>query len=170
MDKLRIFGIVMSILLWVCSASGADVDTEFSGVPWGAERSSVDGLVEASRSDNVAYYTKKGEAFSLPSTNLGPVLYGFYQNRLFAGFVYLESLADFDRVMDQLKKRYGKPKAQLRLTRSIYIWDRRPVKIKLKHYESDNTYKLAYYYTPLSTQLNESRLDEGFEKAFKLGR
>ena len=170
MQKMRCVCIVMSVLFCVCSAQAADIDSDFSGVPWGAKRSSVAGLVEASRSDNVVYFTKKEETFTIPSTHLGPVLYGFYQNQFFAAFVYLESKSDFDQVMEQLEKRYGRPKAQLRLTRTIYIWDRRPIKIKLKHYESDKKFKLVYYYTPLSTQLNESRLDTGSEKAFKVGR
>jgi hypothetical protein len=38
----------------------------------------------------------------------------------------------------------------------------------MKLYEKDGTHKLAYYYTPLSGKLNESRLEENFEQSIRL--
>jgi hypothetical protein len=59
-------------------------------------------------------------------------------------------------------------RAQLRVTQTIYIYDYHEIKIKLKHYETEGTYKLAFYYTPLSAKLNERRLEETVETVLPL--
>jgi hypothetical protein len=51
---------------------------------------------------------------------------------------------------------------------TILIWQAGKVTIKLKHYEKEGRTKLAYYYAPLSDRLNRQRLDQDFEKSFKL--
>ncbi len=56
----------------------------------------------------------------------------------------------------------------MRMDRTIYIWDFLEVKIKLKHYEEREEAKLAFYYTPLSTKVNEARKATKSETVIKI--
>ena len=75
---------------------------------------------------------------------------------------------DFDKIKEFMISDYGNPRAQLRVNQTIYIWDHKNIKIKMKLYEKNGHQKLAYYYTPLSNKLNESQLEDNFEQYIKL--
>jgi hypothetical protein len=66
---------------------------------------------------------------------------------------------------------YGVPKITRRMSagQTTHRWKYEKTKIKLKTYENKNNMKLAFYYMPLSRQVNESQ-QEAFHENFRRSR
>ncbi len=159
-------------------AAAQDMQTTFSGINWGAPVAEARGLALDRQAGDESYYTKPDDFYSLGGVTCDEVIYGFYQNQFFAAFMRISSQKDFSAVREHLTERFGDARSQMRMDRTIYIWDYLDVKIKLKHYEERAEAKLAFYYTPLSTKVNEARkatksetviqLDSGADDEIKL--
>ena len=156
------------LLLYLGPIYAADFQGGFSGIKWGANLSTIDNLSEVSQKEKIGFYVRPNEVYTINNLSIGQVIYGFYENRFFAAYLAIKSKEKFDQVKDYMIRKYGNPRAQLRIDRTIYIWEYADIKIKLKHFEKDVRYKLAFYYTPLSTRLNERQLEKDFEKSMKL--
>ena len=146
----------------------ADLSEGFSGLSWGTDLSTIENLSELSRKENVGYYFRFNEIGLVYNTYVDRVVYGFYQNKFFAVYFRIKSRKDFDKIKESMTSDYGLPRAQLRVNRTIYIWEHKNINMKMKFYKKAGNHKLAYYYTPLSRKLNESRLEKNFEQFIKL--
>ncbi|MFY9941576.1 MAG: hypothetical protein WAK57_05320 [Desulfobacterales bacterium] len=149
-------------------AGAADVRRGFGGIAWGTPLSALEGLEQISRDGDLSYHRRPHEVFHLPNVYSGPVRYGFFEERFFAAYLNLDGREAFEQARRSLTGQYGEARAQLRLGSTILIWHSGEVTIKLKHYQEEGRAKLAYYYAPLSDRLNRQRLDQDFEKSFKL--
>jgi hypothetical protein len=156
------------IILSVNSVFADDIREEFMGINWGAAIATAGNLQEVRRAANIAYYIRPNESYTMNDMNLGQPIYGFFQDKFFAVFINLDSDEHIGEIKSILDTEYGPVRAQLRLTQTIYIYDDHQIKIKLKHYETEGTYKLGFYYTPHSKKLNESRLEYNFEAILPL--
>jgi hypothetical protein len=166
--KKSIFMYGMVIFLMGHIAYAADLNEEFSGLKWGTNLSTIDNFSELSQKENVGYYFRFNEVGLIYNTHVGRVIYGFYRDKFFAVYFRIKSRKDFDKIKEFMISDYGNPRAQLRVNQTIYIWEHGDIKIKLKLFKKADTHKLAYYYTPLSNKLNESRLEDNFEQYIKL--
>ena len=166
--KKSIFIYGMVIILMAHFVYAADLNEGFSGLKWGTKVSALDNLSEMSQKGNVGYYVRFNEIGLIYNVNVGRVLYGFYRDKFFAVYFKIKSRKDFDKIKESMIADYGAPRAQLRVNQTIYIWDHKNIKIKMKLYEKNGHQKLAYYYTPLSNKLNESQLEDNFEQYIKL--
>lgn len=128
-----------------------------AGLAWKTTVADVPDLQESARSGDIRYYRRPGHAYRIDGITLPEIIYGFYQGRYFAAYINVSSPADVDQIRSYLEKRYGRPRAQLRTDRTIFIWDYPDAKIKLKQYRNQAGAKLAYYCVPLSRQANQSR-------------
>lgn len=156
------------LFIGVSLARAADIQNGFSGIKWAADVAAVAGLSELSVQQDLGYYVRSGDNYTLNDVILGQVIYGFYQGKFFAAFLNVNPGKDAEKIKNYLTTEYGPVRAQLRIDRTIYIWEHGNIKIKLKLYENKPNAKLSIYYTPLSTKLNESRLETDFEKTIKL--
>ncbi|MGD8542751.1 MAG: hypothetical protein PVI27_08015 [Desulfobacteraceae bacterium] len=149
-------------------AGAAELGQGFGGIAWGTPLSALEGFDQISRDGNLSYHRRPDEVYHMPNVYSGPVRYGFFEERFFAAYLNLDGREAFEQARRSLTGRYGEARAQLRLGSTILIWQSGEVTIKLKHYEKEGRAKLAYYYAPLSERLNRERLDQDFEKSFKL--
>jgi hypothetical protein len=168
MTKRSISLFCIFIILAGPSIYAADIDDGFSGLKWGTNLSAIDNLSELSQKGNVGYYFRHNEIGLIYNANVGRVIYGFYGDKFFAVYFRIKSRKDFDKIKEFMTSDYGTPRAQLRVNQTIYIWEHKKIKIKMKLHEKNGHQKLAYYYTPLSNKLNESQLEENFEQYIKL--
>ena len=76
----------------------------------------------------------------------------------------MENIEAFSRMKEQLQAQYGIPKMVFSSQGrpSIYRWKNGEIKIKLKVDSSGDKMKAAFYYTPLSSLVNEDH-----EEAFR---
>ena len=88
----------------------------------------------------------------------------------FAVFVRLRSLDQFSKLKQAFETKYGDAKSSYssQSKQQVYRWRDGDVKIKLKMIETMGQFKMACYYSPLSTQLNEKRLEDIPPDLYKL--
>lgn len=166
----RLVAIVLALTLaTAASVSAMDIRSGFNGIRWKSKPSETEGLEQKDGKRNVAYFVKNPEDYTLAGLKVAGVVYGFYQEQFFAAFIDLTSQPDFDRLRSDLSATYGEPRAQLRVSQTIYIWQFQDIKIKLKKYLKENRFKLAYYFRPLSKRVNEADQEENAEKIIKFG-
>ncbi len=149
--------ILTTITCLATTAAAQDIQTTFSGINWSAPVEEARGLTLSRQSGDENYYTKADDFYSLGGVTCDEVIYGFYQNQFFAAFMRITNEKDFKAVREHLTERYGDARSQMRMDRTIYIWDYLDVKIKLKHYEERPEAKLAFYFKPLSKEVNAAR-------------
>jgi hypothetical protein len=156
--KPVIIGVLLMVSAYlVTTVAAQDMQTSFSGINWGGPVAEARGLTLLRQSGDESYYTKPDDFYSLGGVTCDEVIYGFYQNQFYAAFMRISNQKDFKAVREHLTERFGDARSQMRMDRTIYIWDYLDVKIKLKHYEERPQSKLAYYYKPLSSKVNEAR-------------
>ncbi len=160
--------ILIGLTFWATHALAEDLQTSFSGIAWGAPAEDTRNLTLAREDGDERYYSRPDDFYPLGGVNCDKVLYGYYQNQFFGVFMQVNNQADFRALRDHLNERYGNARSQMRMDRTIYIWDFLDIKIKLKHYEEREKAKLAFYYTPLSTQVNEARKATKSETVIKI--
>ena len=168
MKKTSIIPFIVILYFVSTVVHGAEIWEEFSGIRWGTPLAALQGLQENRTDDYVQYFVRPEEQYSIDDLVLGGVIYGFYQEKFYAAFINLTSRSQFDQTMKLLQLKYGKPRANLRLTQTTYIWDYQQLKIKLKHDKKNESFKLGFYHTPLSEALNQQRIGEGDIKLRKL--
>ena len=152
------------MLFWSFSsfADAADIQEGFLGVKWATSASELPEFNKLSGKDDVAYYENPTEIYSVFEVKDPTVVYGFYKNKFFATYIQVDTFNIFNRVKDYISEKFGDPKTILKMKsrQTIYRWKHQDIKIKLKHYETEHKMKLAFYYTPLSNQLNAAQQDD----------
>ena len=167
--KVIVFPLAIVLLFGLAHPLPAeDVQQVFSGIPWGTSIEAFQGLHEAARSGNIAFYKRDKDMYSIADVALPDIVYGFYNGKFFSVFLKIANPDDPEKIKNFLDKVYGPARDQLRLDQTIYIWDYLNVKIKLKQILDATHTKLAYYYVPLSIKANASRPNQDTEHIFKL--
>ena len=156
--NIIIYGIVFLFFL-SSSAGAADIKDGFLGVKWATKISALPEFKKLSGKDDVAYYENPTKIYSVFEVKNPTVIYGFYKDQFFATYIQVDTFNIFNRVKDHISEKFGEPKTILRMKsrQTIYRWKDQDIKIKLKHFESEHKMKLAFYYTPLSNQVNAAQ-------------
>jgi hypothetical protein len=143
-----------------------DIGEGFSGIKWGTDIKDLKTFEKAYTKDNVDFYLNPDKVHSLENGPPVTVLYGFSANKFFALYIDLKTMEMYGKVNRYILKNYGDFPDKSYSTKTNQIikkWKYKDVKIKLKLNNESLKMKLAVYYLPLSTQVNEERL-ETFQK------
>jgi hypothetical protein len=161
MKHFRIFLYFWFILIFSLPAAAFDFQKGVHGIPWGSAISEYDYLTEVHKSGDAAYYANSNMLYRVANELVPAVYYGFYKDQFFAVFIKLGSPYQFLHLNQQFTAKYGNPKSTFSTAKQqkILRWKNADVKIKLKMKEASGDYKLALYYAPLSTKLNEEHLE-----------
>ena len=162
MRHYRFFLSILSMLIFFTPAAAFDLQKGMHGMQWASDITQYDHLTKVRESKKVAYYVNSNMIYQIGSQAVPDVFYGFYNDRFFAVFIKLRSPDQFYRTNRRFSARYGDPKVVHNSVSQqvIYRWKDADVKIKLKMRESIKEIKLAIYYSPISTKLNEERLEQ----------
>ena len=165
MKRTAIIAAVLAAAFGAMSAAhGLELEAGFLDTPWATPRSEIKGLSKVGADGKVAYYVKPDRAYRIFDTEVPEVVYGFYDEKLFAVYVNLEEIDVFSQIKRYIGQKYGLPKTS-RETRgelTTYAWSVRDTRIKLKHGENYSRMKLGFYYMPLARRLN-AELQKDFE-------
>lgn len=139
----------------------ADINDGFLDVKWATRISELPNFKKISGKGDVAYYENPTKIYTVFEVENPTVIYGFYRDQFFATYIQVSTFNIFNRVKDHISEKFGQPKTILKMKsrQTIYRWKHQNIKIKLKHYESENKMKLAFYYTPLSNKVNATQQD-----------
>jgi hypothetical protein len=142
----------------------ADLTKGFSGIKWGTDIGEIKNLIRVGSNAKVEYYINPEVVHTIGAVSVSQVIYGFYDRRLFSAYAHMENIEAFSRMKEQLQAQYGIPKMVFSSQGrpSIYRWKNGEIKIKLKVDSSGDKMKAAFYYTPLSSLVNEDH-----EEAFR---
>ncbi len=144
----------------------ADIGEGFSGIKWGTDINDLERFEKAYSKDNVDFYINPDKVHAIENGTPVTVLYGFSANKFFAVYIDLKTMEMYGKVNSYILKNYGKFPDKSYSTKTNQVikkWKHEDVKIKLKLNNESLKMKLAVYYLPLSTQVNEERL-ETFQK------
>lgn len=147
----------------------ADLQEGFSGIKWGTDISVLKNFKKIGDTDNVSYYLNPNELHSIKNIDVPHVVYGFYNDQFFAVFAVIDKFEAYSQLKSQLMTKFGDPQITLtaRQEQTIYRWKHKDIKIKLKLRGIDGKMKLAFYYTPLSTKIDENRVEELHDRSYR---
>ncbi len=104
---------------------------------------------------DVTYYSKPGEKYTIGKVTIGKIIYGFYKDQLFGVYVNIDSAEIYEQLLSHLDSVFGLPSHKANAgSLFVSVWKQDDIKIKLKFDEPKNKMKLAFYYEPISSQLN----------------
>jgi hypothetical protein len=157
--KLILIG--LPVMLLCTAAMGYDLQQGLHGMKWGSSVAENADLTKIHETAFAAYYAKPNTYYQMSSQPIPGVFYGFYDDKFFAAFIKLRSPDQFSKLKQAFDTKYGDAKSAYNTLskQQVYRWKDGDVKIKLKMIEAKGQYKMVFYYAPLSTKLNEQRLE-----------
>lgn len=149
----------------------ADLKDGFFDIAWETDLSRIVGFKKISENLNVAYFVNSQLAYKIADIKITDVIYGSFENQFFAVYIDIAAIDVFAQLKRYISHKYGLPKIKITKMqetdqRTDYQWSYEKTKIKLKIYENRDNMKMAFYYTPLSTQANETQM-EAFQETHK---
>ena len=164
---LTVFMITLAFLLGT-DASASDIQKGISQYKWGDSASRYTGLSKLGEKGEVSYYSKPGEKYTIGNVSIDKVIYGFYRDQLFGVYLNIESIEVYDKLLSHMKSLYGLPTTKARAD-NLFVskWKQKDVTIKLKLHEPVQKMKLAFYYKPLSSELNAKQWEELDTSSFR---
>jgi hypothetical protein len=170
MRTLRVTIILFLLFLPVPESTyAADLRDGFSGIAWGTDISDLNNFKKSGSSERVSYYLNPEKLHTIYNIDVPHVIYGFYDEKFFAVFAVIETFEVYSQLKSELMTEFGNPETTLtaKHEHTIYKWKHKDIKIKLKLRGMDDQMKLAFYYTPLSNVVNESRVEEFPDKSYR---
>ena len=151
--------------------AAADLKAGFFDIPWGTDLSRLDGFSKISENMNIDYFVSHQRAYQIADIRIADVVYGSFESQFFAVYINIEAIDVFAQLKRYINNKYGQPKIKTSKIQesdqqTVYQWNYAQTKIKLKIYENRDNMKMAFYYTPLSAQVNEAQL-EAFQDTYK---
>ena len=162
---------IVAVFLVISGATAAELKDGFFGVEWRANLAELNGFKKVGENLNVTYFSNPERVFKIDDVKIPDVLYGSYANQFFAVYINIQTIEVFSHLRRGFNSKFGVPRMSMGSPEQLttYQWKSKRTKIKLKTYENKNNMKLAFYYMPLSRQINESQ-QEAFHDNFRRPR
>ena len=163
--------LIAVFLISTGSLYAADLKDGFFDTQWKTNLSQTVGFKKVGENLNVSYFINPKHVYTINDIKITDVVYGSHAEQFFAVYINIETIEVFAQLRRQMNRNYGLPRITQRMPaeQTTYQWKYQKTKIKLKIYENRNNMKMAFYYTPLSRQVNESQ-QEAFHENFKSPR
>jgi hypothetical protein len=154
---------MLVIMIWT-QAKAEEFGNGIHGMQWACPISDHPKLVKISETKSVAYYVDADTINQLGDVQADRMVYGFYEGKLFAGFINLSTPLQLVNLKRHFEKRYGPPRISYSDDNhvTVYRWKTDRIKIKLKQREAKNEAKMAIYYTPLADRIDETEVEKAF--------
>jgi hypothetical protein len=140
----------------------ADIESGFLGTKWGTPAQELKGFTRAGGKGKFAYYVDPQRKYTFFGNEVSePVVYGCYEDRLFAVYADIEGIDVFSQIKSHIQRKYGVPTKTSRETRgdlTTYVWRLKQSQVKFKHHETSGKMKIALYYLPIARQANADML------------
>ena len=168
---IHLIFLITIFLMSTGSLNAADLKEGFFDIPWKANLSQTTGFKKVGENLNVSYFINPNHVFAINEIKIQDVVYGSYANQFFAVYINIDQIEVFAQLRRHMNRNYGVPKITRTMPeeQTIHRWRHEKTKIKLKTYANRINMKLAFYYTPLSRQVNESQ-QEAFHENFRRPR
>jgi hypothetical protein len=141
----------------------AEVESGFLGTKWGTPAQELKGFTRVGGKGKLAYYVDPQRKYTFFGNEVPDhsVVYGCYEDRLFAVYADIEGIDVFSQIKSYIQNKYGVPTKTSRETRgdlTAYVWRLKQSQVKFKHHETSGKMKIALYYLPIARQANADML------------
>ena len=169
--------LILSFMMGTASLYAADLKDGFFDLAWKTNLSEVEGFRKISENSAVSYFVNPKRVYKIADVKVMDVAYGSYANQFFAVYIHIHTIDVFAQLRRYTNSKYGLPRIKIINMgqpdqQRIYQWKHKNAKIKLKIYQNKEPMKMAFYYTPISAQVNETQLeafqDSGRRRIFPL--
>lgn len=161
MKKKILLMVVVLVFLMLGSGSATALQKGMFQYQWGESASNHIYLTEMGKKDDVTYYSHPGEIYTVGDIIVDKEVYGFYKDQLFGAYFNIESLEVYDLLVRHLREQYGLPTSKLTEDdEHILKWKEGKITIKLKMNKNSQKMKLAFYYQPISKELNAQQWED----------
>ena len=159
------------LLMKTGNLAAADLKNGFFDLAWETNLSQLEGFVKISENLNITYFINNHRAYTIADIKITDVIYGSFENQFFAVYIDTAAINVFAQVKRYISHKYGLPNIIINQMQNAdqlttYQWKYAKTKIKLKMHANRENMKMAFYYTPLSGQVNETQM-ELFEETHK---
>jgi hypothetical protein len=146
----------------------ADLKDGFFDIKWTTNLSEISGFKKVGENLNVSFFANPARVYTIDNIKIPDAVYGSFANQFFAVYINIETIEVFAQLRRHINRKYGLPKMSMSMPNqhTTYQWKQKKTKIKLKIYENKDSMKMAFYYTPLSAQVNEAQ-QETFQENFR---
>ena len=169
MRKTIYFILLITVFLTLTvRLQAADLKDGFFDLAWKTNLSQTDGFRKISENVNVSYFIHPKRTYKIADVKIMDVLYGSFADQFFAVYINIQAIDVFAQLRRHINHKYGPPRRKIiNMSKpdqqTIYQWKYKKTKIKLKIYRNREDMKMAFYYTPLSVQVNEDQ-QEAFQE------
>lgn len=95
---------------WGCGSPAVmEFQEGFQGMKWGTGPQEHEGLSPVAVEGDLQFYEKEEETPEFYGVALDRIVYGFYDGRMYAVFMYFHSAEKLDQLEQVLRKRWGPP-------------------------------------------------------------
>jgi len=153
-------GLTIVLIFSIGATHAADVENGFMGIPWRADLSALSDFVKIDERNGIQNYIRPSIIHTVGDIKISPVVYSCLANEFFA--VYFEKdILIYSRLRNYYSQKYGPFTSTLQLNprRTTDTWNHLDSKIKIEVNRETGKLKLSLYYTPLSSKVNEQRLE-----------
>ena len=165
MRKIFFLILLMPVLLMgTRNLHASDLKDGFFDLAWKTNLSEVEGFRKVSENSAVSYFINPKLIYKIADIKIMDVAYGSFNNQFFAVYIHIHSIDVFAQLRRYTNDKYGLPKIKIINMgqpgqQRIYQWKHKNTKIKLKIYQNQEPMKMAFYYTPISAQVNIAQLE-----------
>lgn len=165
MRKVTFLILLMPVFLMGTShLYAADLKDGFFDLAWKTNLSEVEGFRKVSENSAVSYFVNPKRVYKIADVKIMDVAYGSFDKQFFAVYIYIHTIDVFAQLRRYTNDKYGLPRIKIINMgqpdqQRIYQWKHKDAKIKLKIYQNREPMKMAFYYTPISAQVNETLLE-----------
>ena len=161
--------LTLVFLMGTGSLYAADLKDGFFDLAWKTNLLEVEGFRKVSENLAVSYFVNPKRVYEIADVKIMDVAYGSFKNQFFAVYIHIHTIDVFAQLRRYTNEKYGLPRIKIINMgqpdqQRIYQWKHKDAKIKLKIYQNREPMKMAFYYTPISAQVNESQL-EAFQES-----
>jgi hypothetical protein len=153
------------LMILICApAQAEEFGNGIHGMQWASPITEHPDLLKIRETKSISYYVDADTIYQLGDVQVDRVVYGFFEGKLFAGFINLSTPLQLVNLKRHFENRYGPPKISSSDDQhvTVYRWKTDRIKIKLKMREAKNEAKMAIYYTPLADRIDETEVEKAF--------
>jgi hypothetical protein len=163
--KFTILAAAAACWLLAAPAAANELRLGFLGARWGSPSAEQKGLSQVGSIGRIAFYIHPDRVYRIYDTEVPAVIYGYFEDRLFAVYVHMEGIDVFSQIRSYIQHKYGIPRIvrESRGDLTTHSWKIDDTRIKLKHYQTSGRLKMSFYYLPLSSRANLEMEIEGDE-------
>ena len=166
---MRWFLVTTLLLLFCCSfislgwaESGGSINGHYPS--WGSSVEEFPDLVWYKTAGDIKYFQNPDSAAVcdlLAGIKSYHVVYGFKNDKLYAGILKIDTLDDFQEAHDHMVELFGEPKEKMDNKTYVDRWQTKELTVKLKYNKQKRSIKMGAYHMPSAGK------DFDMEKSFE---